>query len=506
MAARLEESKAGALPSRPQGVTLAAAVRPVDPQRALGLLLGLLVFCTVHFSPAWPDAVDPAGSHFTLTAEGKAALGLYGLALTWWIAEVVPIGMTAITIGLLQALFRIRPAREAFTDFMDPSVWFIFASLVIGLTFTKTGLTKRIAYSILALVGERTSMIYLGCFGMISVLTFFMSHTAVAATVFPLLMAINSLYEENDRPTRFGKGLFIGMAFVAAAGSVVTLLGAARGPVALGFFREMAGREVSFFEFTYYMLPLGWGMVLILWLYCMVFFRPERKTIPGLKDRARMLLERLGPMSRNEVLALAFVSAAVVLFAFRSAMPALQELDRTALLLGTTVLFFIFRVLTIQDLEEIPWNIMLLFGGAMSIGMCLWKTGAAAWLAVSSLGFVQGVHWMVFVFGLGILVLLAANFVINVAVLAICLPVALALTRYLGAAPEVILYTSLAAAGMPFLFLIGAAPNAIAYSSRQFSAGEFLKAGIPASLLLMVLLGLFVWWLWPWMGMPVLAR
>ncbi len=77
----------------------------------------------------------------------------------------------------------------------------------------------------LAIVGEKTSMIYLGCFVVTAALTHIMAHTAVAATIYPLLMAIYSLYGEGDKPTKFGKGLFIGMAYVAGAGSIVTLAG-----------------------------------------------------------------------------------------------------------------------------------------------------------------------------------------------------------------------------------------------------------------------------------------
>jgi sodium-dependent dicarboxylate transporter 2/3/5 len=91
----------------------------------------------------------------------------------------------------------------------------------------------------------------------------------------------------------------------------------------------------------------------------------------------------------------------------------------------------------------------------------------------------------------------------NVAAIAISLPVALVVAPYLGVASEVILYVSLAAAGMPFLLLVGAAPNAIAYSSKQFTSGEFFKAGIPASILLMALLGLMILLIWPLMGMAV---
>jgi len=493
------------LPAKPDEIHLAPpAARGVDWLRVFFIALGLAAFLAIFLSPPWPDAVDPSGRHFALSLEGKAAMGLFALALVWWVSEVLPIGVTAIAIGVTQALFLIRPAKTAFTDFMDPSVWFIFGSLVIGMVFTKTGLTKRIAYRTLMLVGERTSMIYLGCFAMAAALTLVMAHTAVAATVYPLLMAIHSLYDEDDRPTRFGKGLFIGMAFVAGAGSIVTLLGAARGPVAIGFFKDMVGREISFFELSYYMLPLGWGMAVLLWVYCTLFFKPERPLIPGLRERARVLHERLGPMSRDEVLSLAIVCAIILTLSLRSFVPALEPLDKSAIILVSTILFFMMGVLGIKDLEDVPWNIILLFGGAMSIGLCLWQTGAANWLAVNWLVLFQHAHWLVFVLGVALFVLLMTNVIMNVAAIAICLPVALVIAGYLGVAPEVILFSALATAGMPFLLLIGAAPNAIAYGSKQFTSGEFFRAGVPASLMLMAVLGLFVWFIWPLMGMPVL--
>ena len=186
-----------------------------------------------------------------MSPEAKGALAVFLLAGTWWVFEVVPIGVTSLTIGVLQVLFFVRPAQKAFTDFMTPSVLFIFASLVIGMVFTKTGLTKRLAYKMLMIVGEKTSMIYLGCFVVTAALTHIMAHTAVAATMYPLLMTIYAMYSDDDTPTKFGKGLFIGMAFVAGAGSIVTLLGAARGAIALGFFKDIIGRDISFFELTF---------------------------------------------------------------------------------------------------------------------------------------------------------------------------------------------------------------------------------------------------------------
>ena len=470
------------------------------------LLLGIVLFAVVYGSAPWPDAIDPAGQHFELSREAKGALAVFLLAGTWWVFEVVPIGVTSLAIGVLQALFLIRPAKVAFKDFMDPSVMFIFASIMIGLVFTKTGLTKRLAYKMLVIVGEKTSMIYLGAFVVTAALTHIMAHTAVAATIYPLLISIYALYGEGDKPTKFGKGLFIGMAYVAGAGSIVTLLGAARGAVALGFFKDIAGKEISFFTLSYYMLPIGWLMTFLLWGMFMLLLKPEKSTIPGLRDRARQLNKELGPITRKEIMAAVIVFGCILVMSLRSFVPALKSVDKTAIILISSILFFITGILDIDDLEDIPWNIILLFAGAMSIGFCLWETGAAKWLAVNWLAMFKDSNWFVFVMGIAFFVMVMTNFIMNVAAIAISLPVALVIAPYLGVAGEVILFASLVTAGMPFLLLVGAAPNAIAYDSKQFTPGEFFLYGIPASIILMAVVAFAIFILWPIMGMPVTLK
>jgi len=485
---------------------LTSAQSRIDWTRLIAMLVGVGLFGVIYYSPPWPDAIDPVGKHFALSEQGKGALAVFALAGVWWVFEVVPIGVTSLVIGITQALFMIRPAKVAFKDFMDPSVLFIFASLVIGIVFTKTGLTKRLAYKMLALIGEKTTRIYLGVFVLCALLTHVMAHTGVAATVYPLLLAIYGLYGEGDKPTKFGKGLFIGMAYVCGAGSIITLLGAARGIVALGFFKEMVGKDVSFFELSYYMAPVGWLMVFLLWGFFVIFFRPEKAVIPGLKERVQELSVDLGPMTKNEIIALIIVIAAIVVMSLQVMILPLQQLDKSAIFLISTVLFFVFKILDLSDLEVIPWNIILLFSGAMSIGFCLWETGAAQWLAVNWLAMFQKANWFIFVLSIAFFVMVMTNFIMNVAAIAISLPVALVIAKYLGVAPEVVMFASLVTAGMPFLLLVGAAPNAIAYDSKQFTGGEFFMYGIPASAMLMVVIGLAAAVIWPIMGMPITIK
>jgi len=346
-----------------------------DWKRIFFILLGLGLFFYIYFSPPWKDAVDPLGKTFPLSKEGKASIALFLLAGTWWVFEVVPVGLTSIAIGVFQALFAIRPAKEAFRDFMDPAVMFIFGSVVIGLAFTKTGLTRRLAYKMLEIVGERTSLILLGTCLVTAGLALFMAHTAAAATVFPILMTIYALYGEGDKQTKFGKALFIGMAYSAGAGSIITMLGAARAPAAAGMFKEFTGREIGFFELTKYMFPVGVVMVILIWVILMIFLRPEKKTIAGLKEQVKSLSSELGAIKWEEKFVILCVIGVVITMSLQSFVPALNVLDRSAIMLVSTLLFFIFRILTVEELEEIPWNIILLFSGAMSIGFCLWKTG-----------------------------------------------------------------------------------------------------------------------------------
>ncbi len=280
-----DKKKTEGLPQPPPEIVIAETRQKIDVRRLFFIFLGLTFFFVFNYMPPLPDAVDPLGAHFVLSKEGKAAIALFLMAGTWWVFEVVPIGITSIAIGVFQALFFIRPAKEAFRSFFDPSVWFIFGSIIIGLVFTKTGLTKRLAYKMLSILGEKTSMIYLGCFVLTTILTHFMAHTAVAATVYPLLLAIYSLYGEGDKATKFGKGLFIGMAYVAGAGSIITLLGAARGAVAIGFFNEIAGKTITFFELSKYMFPIGWGMTILIWLFMLVWFKPEKRYDPGAQGK-----------------------------------------------------------------------------------------------------------------------------------------------------------------------------------------------------------------------------
>ena len=172
--------------------------------------------------------------------------------------------------------------------------------------------------------------------------------------MFPILLAVNSLYGEGDKPTKFGKSLFIGMAYAAGAGSVITFLGSARAAAGAGMFAEFTGKTIGFFELTKFTFLIGWAMVFLIWVYLIIFMKPEKSVIPGLRERVTKLAKELGPMTRDEKFVIITVLGAIAVMSMQSFVPALKSLDRAAIMLVSTLLFFIFKVLTVKELEDIP--------------------------------------------------------------------------------------------------------------------------------------------------------
>ncbi|MDR3604929.1 MAG: SLC13 family permease [Syntrophaceae bacterium] len=473
--------------------------------RLIAILMGIGLFTVIYCSPPWPDAMDHMGKTVSLSWQGKGAIGIFLFACVWWIFEAVPIGITGLAIGIAQALFMIRPAKEAFNDFMDPAVVFVFGCMVVGSVLTKTGVAKRFIYKMMRMAGQETTTIYLGIFALIAILTHFMSYTVVAATMYPILVVIYNLYGDRNQTSKFGMGLFMGMAYACGIGGVITLLGSAHIIVGVRFLKEITGIDTPFSLYTYYMAPVAWLMIFSLWLLFVIFLEPEKFDIPGLSNQVNAWNRDLGPITRREVVSLLIILFTIALMGLQGIVPYLPLIDKSAIILVATVMFFVFNVLNISDLELIPWNTILSLSGSMSMGYCLWKTGASAWIAANTAPLFQGEHWLVFVLGVGLFVMLAINFLMNVAVIACFLPVALLMSKQLGITPDVVMYATLVAGSMPFLLVNSAASNSIAYDSKQFTSRQFFKFGCVAGFVLMLVLAIACLVIWPSMGMATIT-
>ena len=287
--------------------------------------------------------MDPVGKHFVLSVEGKGAIAVFLLAGIWWVFEVVPIGVTSLVIGVTQALFMIRPAKEAFNDFMDPSVLFIFASLVIGLTFNKTGLTKRMAYKMLGLVGEKTTTIYLGY------LRFDRTSHAHHGTHWSRCHDV-SVAPGHLRPVRRGrqtdeirKRALHGNGLRLRSGKYYHSARLGPGHRSTGIFQRDGGQRGKFLSANL-LHGAAWvehgHSTLGLFLHC----AEARETCDTWFTRACEGTEKdLGPMTRNEIITLVIVGVSIVVMSLQVMIPPLRALDKSAIFSGFHDTIFCFE-------------------------------------------------------------------------------------------------------------------------------------------------------------------
>ncbi|MBU1702653.1 MAG: anion permease, partial [Candidatus Eisenbacteria bacterium] len=300
---------------------------------------------------------------------------------------------------------------------------------------------------------------------------------------------------EKSGGSRYGKGLLIALGWGAVVGGTGTLLGGARAPLALGILRRLSGEEISFIEWTRVVFPVTVAMIPVSIAILFIFFSGDR---PDVSQACRKLSERLaglGPISRREKgIAMIFLLT-VLCWIFLSGM---VDLSTTAIL--ASVALFVFRLVNWADTEEyVNWGIILMYGGAIALGTALSETGAAEWIASSILPW--GAPTLVLVAVLVVLAAILTEGMSSAAVVAFLLPLAIGFATPLGLPARHLAYLIAVAAGLVYIFPMGAPPIAIIFSSKQLKVSDLLLPGVILHLVSWTVILLWVRYFWPLVGL-----
>jgi len=271
----------------------------------------------------------------------------------------------------------------------------------------------------------------------------------------------------------------LSIAYGCSIGSLGTLIGGARNPLTIGMLSDI-GYSVSFFDWMTYSMPIVFISLPLVWLILHISFPIEIKNIASAKTEINRQVSRSGKMGRYELTVLCIVALTIILWIFVSS-PTYFSLAVIAIL-GSILLFFT-GCITWKDVEQrVPWGIILLYGGAITLGIGMQKTGAGSWIA-HRLFDVTGNNPYLVIFGLIILTVLLTNIMSNVGAVAILLPIGLAIaTEIPGVSPLLASMLIALSGGLAFMFIIATPGNAIAYSSGYFSSRDLLKAGVVANI------------------------
>jgi len=435
------------------------------------IALAFLLILLFYFLPT-PDG---------LSTDGKMMIGILLMGGILWIAEPIPLAVTGLLIMIIQPIMGLLPAGEVFSSFGNQAVFFLIGAFILAGALEKHGLHRRIALKFLSYFEKSPKLFTFGIMISCALLSFIMPEHGVAAMFLPIVTSILIAMKITPRKSNFGIVSMLSIAYGCSIGSLGTLIGGARNPLTIGMLADLEQPIiVSFFDWMTYSMPIVFIALPIVWLILQISFPIEIKNIAAAKTEINRQVSRSGRLGRYEITVMCIMILTVILWIFVSS-PGYFSLAVIAIL-GSILLFFT-GCITWKDVEQrVPWGIILLYGGAITLGIGMQKTGAGAWIA-HQLFAIAGNNPYLVILGLIIFTILLTEIMSNIAAVAILLPIGVAIsTEIPGISPLLASMLIALSGGLAFMFVIATPGNAIAYSSGYFSSKNLLRAGVVANI------------------------
>jgi len=461
--------------------------RTYRPLQRYGLVLGGLVFVVLLLLPA-PEALGVAGWR-------TAAVAV--LMAVWWMTEAIPIPATAmIPLGLFPALGVLSPA-SASAPYANELIFLFMGGFLLAATMEKWGLHKRIALGIMAFVGTSPSRLVLGFMIATAFLSMWISNTATAAMMLPIAIAVGEMFRPQDQegPYEFGIALMLGVAYASSIGGVATLIGTPPNAVLAGAASELLGIQIGFVQWMGVGVPIVVVMLPLTWLLLTRVLYPPGALSGDASGVIAAERAGLGRASRGEkvtgvvfaLTALAWVLRAektfgsVTIPGIATWVPGVAD---STIAMAAAVLLFLLPVdwkkgefaLDWRTARRIPWGVLVLFGGGLSLARAMEESGLAAWIG-SVVAALEGVPGIVIVAFVATLVVFLTEVTSNTATATMAMPVMAGAAVGLGIEPLLPMAAAALGASMAFMLPVATPPNAIVFGSGYLTIPQMSKAG-----------------------------
>ena len=453
---------------------------------ALVLLGAVAVLVAICLLPS-PAPLERGGNLVPLTAEGRRCLGIMAFAVTLWVTETVPFAVTSLLVVLLIPVLGVADFRSVVrASFGDPIIAFFLGVLMLSAAFTRSGLGTRLVYLILERVGTRTDRVLLGVLAVGTFISWWITDMAVAAMLLPLGVGLLRDAELRPGESRFGRALMIATAFGPLIGGIATPAGTAANLVAIGQLKQLANIDVSFGRWMLYGVPASLLMIPVAWRLLLWLFPPELEHLPFTSADVRRRLDGLGPLGAAERWTLAIFAAVIATWLTTPFIAgwtggAIDPPVEAVGLAGGLALFLPgVRVLTWKEAErEIEWGGLMLIVAGLSLGLVVYQTGAARWLAWVLLGQITLVPMLlqpfVIVLAVAALHLLFSS---NTVTAGIIVPILVALADDLGLNVWATVAPAAFTSSLAFILVSEGPTTIIPYSSGYFSIRDMARAGV----------------------------
>lgn len=462
-----------------------------NTRKRVELFLGVILFLIMLLIPAPED----------LTAEAWRTAAVAVLMAVWWITEALPIPATALLPIVLFPVLGILPVGDATAPYANPLIFLFMGGFVIAVAMERWDLHRRIALNIVQYVGIKPSSIIIGFIIASAFLSMWVSNTATALMMLPIALSVLKLIENEDRESKlnFEIVLVLSIAYACNIGGMGTLIGTPPNALLAGFMNENYGIEIGFAQWMMVGLPLVLVSLPLMYLVLTKIVYPIKlDKLPGGKELIDNQLSGLGAISKPEKkVAFVFAGAATLWISRPLLSDIIPGLSDAGIAIGAAVSLFIIPVnlkqgdfiLAWTDTKRLPWGVLILFGGGLSLAAAISDTGLATWIG-------EGVGalntWpIVLLVGLILaLIIFLTEITSNTATTAAFLPILASVAIGLGQNPLLLAIPAALGASCAFMLPVATPPNAIVYGSNKITIPEMSKAGLWLNFLFIILLSI----------------
>lgn len=463
----------------------------------IGMVLGPLLFvATLLVGP--PDGLSPIG---------WSIAGLAAWMATWWITEAAPLPATSLLPIVIIPLVGAGSVGEAAEPFANRIVFLFLGGFLIAIAIERWELHRRLALAILTRLPGRPDFLVGGFMAVSAFLSMWMSNVAAALMMLPIGLSVIRLMDDGRVSTGrdFSMALMLGLAYAASIGGVGTLIGSVPNAFVAGMMDEVYGIRVGFGEWMIAALPLSLSLLLVTWfLLCRIICRLPKEELVGARALIAERHAELGAMTTAERRVALIAGLTAFLWIFRPLIADLlgtSALTDTGIAIGASVLLFVTpagrgkgdRLLDWPTAKRVPWDILILFGGGLSLAAAVQDTGLAGWIGA---GMEDLAAWpMIIVVGIIVTtVIFMTEIASNTATSATFIPIAAALALVFAVSPFDLAAPVAIAASCAFMLPVATPPNAIVYSSGAISIMQMVKAGILLNVVAIILISVYIPW------------
>jgi len=475
--------------------------QPTDPHkkefRPISVLAGTILGMGIIISPV-PEGFSP---------EAWKVLGVTLWMAFWWLTEALPISVTALMPLIIFPVLGLFDFKVAATPYAHPLIFLFMGGFIIAKAIEAWNLHRRIALLIVRTFGTRPDYLIGGFMLATAILSMWISNTATTVMMLPIAISIIGVINEKEDPqiaANTATALLLGIAYSASIGGAGTLVGSPPNALLAAFAHDQFGIEIGFAKWMTIGLPVVIVMLPLAWLLLTRITCPvARCPIPGADEVIKTEIENLGPMSIEEkrvlavfiLTALSWLCRPLITMAF----PSMGLTDSGIALIGAFTLFIIPAskgngtcLLTWQRAATIPWGVLLLFGGGLSLAGAISKSGLAETIGGSLAG-LEGFPTIVLVAAVTSLIVFLTEITSNTATTAVFLPIVATVAVAAGIAPLELIIPVALAASCAFMMPVATPPNAIVFASEKLTVVQMAKAGFLLNLIAITVIVFLNW-------------